>query len=84
LRFGVSAKNIKNKPKINRELTVAELQLLLEKAEVKIADKDKQVIRLEEYIKNELKAKLPLGNAIESTPTEISIEDVEDERFKTI
>lgn len=33
LRFGISAKKIKNKPKINREMTVAELQNLLEKAE---------------------------------------------------
>lgn len=33
LRFGVRAKNIKNKPKINREYTVPELLLLLEKAE---------------------------------------------------
>ena len=33
LRFGVSAKKIKNKPKINKELTVAELQGLLEKTE---------------------------------------------------
>lgn len=29
LRFGVSAKKIKNKPKINREFTVPELQNLL-------------------------------------------------------
>jgi kinesin family protein 5 len=29
LRFGISAKKIKNKPEINRELTVAELQSLL-------------------------------------------------------
>ena len=33
LRFGVSAKKIKNKPKINKEFTVPELQNLLEKAE---------------------------------------------------
>lgn len=39
LRFGMSAKNIKNKPKINREYTVAELQILLEKAEAKIVEK---------------------------------------------
>lgn len=32
LRFGYRAKNIKNKPKVNREYTVAELLLLLEKA----------------------------------------------------
>lgn len=80
----MSAKNIKNKPKINRELTVAELQMLLEKAEAKIAEKDKQVVKLEEYIKNELKAKLPMGTPLETQISEISLEEVEDERFKTI
>ncbi len=35
LRFGISAKKIKNKPKINKEVTVAELQILLDKAEYK-------------------------------------------------
>ena len=29
LRFGIRAKAIKNKPKINREFTVAEMKLLL-------------------------------------------------------
>jgi kinesin family protein 5 len=32
LRFGHRAKNIKNKPKVNKEYTVPELLLLLEKA----------------------------------------------------
>jgi len=33
LRFGFRAKDIKNKPKINKEYTIPELLLLLEKAE---------------------------------------------------
>lgn len=36
LRFGYRAKEIKNKPKVNREYTVAELLFLLEKAEKRI------------------------------------------------
>jgi kinesin family member 5 len=32
LRFGFRAKQIKNKPKINKEYTIAELLVLLEKA----------------------------------------------------
>jgi len=32
LRFGNRAKQIKNKPKVNKEYTIAELLLLLEKA----------------------------------------------------
>ena len=33
LRFGESAQKIKNKPKINRELTIQELQKIIEKLE---------------------------------------------------
>jgi kinesin family protein 5 len=36
LRFGSRAKEIKNKPIINKEWTVQELQLLLQKAEKEI------------------------------------------------
>mmetsp|Transcript_5616 Transcript_5616/g.8863 ORF Transcript_5616/g.8863 Transcript_5616/m.8863 type:complete len:174 (+) Transcript_5616:34-555(+) len=36
LRFGSRARNIKNVPKVNREYSVAELKLLLEKAEEKV------------------------------------------------
>ena len=50
LRFGIRAKNIKNKPKINREFTVAELQLLLDKAEKTIEEKEKRIKYLESYI----------------------------------
>ena len=57
LRFGVRAKSIKNKPKINRELTVAELQLLLAKAEKTIEEKEARIKQLEDYIKS-------LGNTI--------------------
>lgn len=57
LRFGVRAKSIKNKPKINRELTVAELQLLLAKAEKEIDEKQARIRFLEEYIRN-------LGNSV--------------------
>ena len=82
LRFGVSAKNIKNKPKINREMTVAELQLLLEKSETKVLEKQKQVEFLEEYIRGDLKAKLPLYN--QQVATVEILEDVEDEKLKSM
>lgn len=36
LRFGSTAKLIKNRPRINKEYTVEELLVLLEKAELKI------------------------------------------------
>jgi kinesin family member 5 len=38
LRFGIRAKSIKNTPKINRELTVAELQKLLALSEKKVLE----------------------------------------------
>lgn len=52
LRFGQRAKSIKNTPKINREYTVAELQVLLEKAERSIAELKQRVIQLESHITN--------------------------------
>jgi len=50
LRFGFRAKSIKNTPKINREFTVAELQLLLEKAEKTIEDKEKRIKQIEQLL----------------------------------
>lgn len=53
LRFGQRAKAIKNTPKINREFTVAELQLLLEKAERTIEELTKRINHLEGFIRGE-------------------------------
>lgn len=38
LRFGLRAKAIKNKPRVNKEFTLSELQDLLAKAEKKIKE----------------------------------------------
>lgn len=43
LRFGQRAHNIKNTPKVNREMTVQELTRLLEKAEFEIEKKDLRI-----------------------------------------
>ena len=51
LRFGTAARNIKNKPKINKELTVAEMKKLLEKSEKIIQVKSYRVEVLEKIIK---------------------------------
>ena len=51
LRFGVRAKAIKNKPKVNREYTVAELKLMLSKAQEEIEKKNKIIARLEDNLK---------------------------------
>lgn len=43
LRFGENAQKVKNKPKINRELTVQELLKIKEKLEGDISDKDTRI-----------------------------------------
>lgn len=50
LRFGNRAKSIKNKPKINKELTVGELQLVIEGLESKLTFANKRITQLENYI----------------------------------
>lgn len=48
LRFGSRAKLIKNKPKVNKEYTVEELLILLEKAELKIKYQMKLIEELQQ------------------------------------
>ena len=47
LRFGIRAKSVKNRPKINKEYTVAELKLLLSKAQEEIEKKNLKIQFLE-------------------------------------
>ncbi|OJD16567.1 kinesin heavy chain [Emergomyces pasteurianus Ep9510] len=62
LRFGVRAKAIKNKAKINAELSPTELKLLLKKAQ-------SQVVTFETYI-NALESEVQLWRAGETVPRE--------------
>ena len=50
LRFGMRAKKIKNKPKINKEITLAEMKLAYEKLSQKLEETEKRVKLLELYI----------------------------------
>lgn len=59
LRFGTAARNIKNKPKINKELTVAEMKKLLAKSEKVIQIKTYRIGILEKCI-------LELGSEVPS------------------
>ncbi|EAS07503.2 kinesin motor catalytic domain protein (macronuclear) [Tetrahymena thermophila SB210] len=52
LRFGMRAKCIKNKPKINREYTIQELQLMIQNQEKIIDEQKKQIRQLEKQIEN--------------------------------
>ena len=51
LRFGERAKKIKNKPKINKEVTVAELQKLVEKLQENLKKANARINQLENFIK---------------------------------
>lgn len=50
LRFGIRAKSIKNKPKVNKEYTIDELKLLLLNAMEEIEKKDKIIASLKKTI----------------------------------
>ena len=52
LRFGERAKKIKNKPKINKETTVAELKLEIENLEKIIQKYNKRVNQLQKFIES--------------------------------
>ncbi|RLN95008.1 hypothetical protein BBJ28_00020618 [Nothophytophthora sp. Chile5] len=84
LRFGSRAKNIKNKPKVNEERTVAEYKLL-------VAEKDKRIVQLEALLREAGAAKTTgetedAGEPVQS-PTEeqlkafaAKVEDLEDDQ----
>lgn len=50
LRFGMRAKKIKNKPKINKEVTVAELKNEVDKLESLLVACNSRIIQLEKFI----------------------------------
>jgi kinesin family protein 5 len=66
LRFGENAQKVKNKPKINRELTVQELVKIKEKLEGDLVDREGRIKCLESYIKVTLKAELPVFTAVKT------------------
>ena len=77
LRFGIRAKSIKNKPKINKEFTVAELQILLAKSEKIIMEKEARIKQLEDYIRS-TGNNIPSADQIITQEEEIIKEDKED------
>ncbi|OMJ73454.1 hypothetical protein SteCoe_27847 [Stentor coeruleus] len=52
LRFGVRAKSIKNKPKVNREYTINELKLMLAQAKEEISKKDRIIASIKKTMEN--------------------------------
>lgn len=53
MRFGMRAKKIKNKPKINKELTVSELKLIIQKLENQLTVANIKVKNLQKFIDNQ-------------------------------
>lgn len=51
LRFGTRAKKIKNKPKVNKELTVAELKIALDKSRKEVSILQNKIVNLEKFIR---------------------------------
>lgn len=49
-RFGIRAKSITNKPKVNREYTIAELKLMLSRAKEDLGKKNRVIVALEKAL----------------------------------
>ena len=78
LRFGERAKKIKNKPKINKEVTVAELQKLISQLKENLKKANARITQLENYIKQK-NLKVPEGN-YKKEEDEEEIEEKEKEK----
>ncbi|EAR95613.3 kinesin motor catalytic domain protein (macronuclear) [Tetrahymena thermophila SB210] len=78
LRFGIRAKAIKNKAKVNREVTVAELQVLLAKIEKQLEEKTRRVAQLEDYIQ-QLGSQLPSETNLNQQEDQTQIIDSQEE-----
>ncbi|EGR34442.1 kinesin heavy chain, putative [Ichthyophthirius multifiliis] len=85
LRFGIRAKAINNKPKINREITVAELQMILAKTELELEDKKTRIIQLENYI-SQVGQSVPVSaiDGVECLKGLQQINDIDDSEKKNL
>ena len=75
LRFGLRAKKIKNKPKINKEVTVAELQKLVDKLKENLKKANNRITQLENFIRQ---------NGLRVPESSYKIEEDEEEKRKEI
>mmetsp|Transcript_1850 Transcript_1850/g.1292 ORF Transcript_1850/g.1292 Transcript_1850/m.1292 type:complete len:142 (-) Transcript_1850:1692-2117(-) len=70
LKFGKRAKQIKNKPKVNKEVTLQELKIMLSKAEQDVAVKDRRIAIFENIL-------IHLGYLTKHDVTETELKEVE-------
>lgn len=76
------AKNIKNKPKVNRELSAKELQKLLDKAKEEIKDLKNYITGLEEELKIYKKGGIKSTTPIPMVDTESNSSTTSDSEMK--
>lgn len=67
LKFGLRAKSIKNKAKVNREYTVAELKLMLARTQEDLESKNQIIKALEGRLKGELGIDFVMSNTASSS-----------------
>lgn len=81
LRFGARAKRIKNKPKVNKELTIQEIQALYEEEKKKNEHKTRRIRQLEKLLV-EMGAQLPKDTfgAAQNDDLESKEQDLEEEK----
>ena len=87
LRFGERAKSIKNKPKVNKELTVDELKRQISKLEEQVREKDTKIKEFENFLKSkglEMKSeeKVEVGEKTIPKEGEVVINNKEIEEMK--
>ncbi|OMJ92148.1 hypothetical protein SteCoe_5137 [Stentor coeruleus] len=76
LRFGIRAKAIKNKPKVNREHTVAELKLLLAKCQEEVEKRDRIIAKLENKLKSQGDSLLDISTCSRQSQEKIDADDI--------
>lgn len=76
LRFGIRAKAIKNKPKVNREHTVAELKLLLAKCQEEVEKRDRIITKLENKLKSQGDSLLDISTCSRQSQEKIDTDDI--------
>ena len=75
LRFGLRAKTIKNRPKVNKEISILELKSMLKKANQNIIDQESRIAELESIILNSsIKPNFPLNKINNSTQLSLQAE----------
>lgn len=80
LQFGQRAKMIKNKAHVNKQLTVEECKLIITRLQDEISVKDKRIVQLSSFIKNNnLEVPIEVATPINNPETQSRQEEDEDE-----